>query len=176
MGNLLFRILLVPLRVAWLPFRGLIWVIGALTGDNRRYRETEEQRNTMEERPPLTDEAFVEMLGIPPEEAPVWLAVRRAVASHCCLRETALYPDDARTTLEMLFLPPYNAPWYMLTSNWFEVVITLESKRGVKIYDESLQECWANEERDVQLETFHQIAALLVETIRNATGRRGGAA
>src|SRR5262249_31616183 len=144
----------------------------ALTGDNRRYRETEEQRRQMEERPPLADRAFVEMLGVPPEEAPVWLAVRRAVASCCCLPETALYPDDARTTLEMLFLPPRDAPWYILTANWFEVVVALEHALGIRICDEALNERSVQADWAEKMQTFREVALLFVEAIRNAAGRR----
>jgi len=162
----LLRLLLLPLRIVWSLLRGLVWLIDELSGENRRSREIEEKRKAMEERPPLTDQAFLEQLGVAPEEAPAWLAVRRVVASCGYLPETALHPDDTRADLETLFRAPPDAPWFDLGANWFEVVMSLKSELGVRIPDEELDALWVEADRAGQLQTFRQVAALLVEAIR----------
>jgi hypothetical protein len=106
------RLLLLPLRMVW----GLFYVFAhltdvlheALTSAKRQLRE---QRRKMEERPALFDQAFVEQAGIQPADVRVALATRQALARACGLPATALYPDDALSTLECLWHMRADCPW-----------------------------------------------------------------
>jgi hypothetical protein len=83
------RLLVLVDKLLLLPVRLVVWLEEAITGERRRL---EQQRRRIQERGPLSDEAFLEQAGVPPEDVPTALATRRAVAAACGFPATALLP------------------------------------------------------------------------------------
>jgi hypothetical protein len=156
-------LLLWLLRLVWLPFRVYLrfhlWLEEAITHAERRFQE---QRKRIQERAPLSDEAFLERSGAPTEDAPVWLATREAVAVCCALPPASLYPDDALTTLEWMMQPGADAHWADLGCNWLDVVLRLGEALGVSISLDDLDKRWQQD----GLRDLRQFTALVADMVR----------
>jgi hypothetical protein len=153
LGKLLanvFWVLLLPLHL-------VVWLEEAITGERRRLRE---QRSQMEQRPPLTDEAFVAHAEISAEDAPVAVATRKALSRACHLPETAFYPDDALSLLRRLMGPGPAAHWLDLGPDWISVLSDVAESLGLKSSWDQLQalfDRWLDTERQEDVRLRHLV-------------------
>jgi len=175
MLSVLGQLLLLLGKLLLLPIRLIIWLEEAITGERRRL---EQQRRAIQERPPLSDEAFLERAGVPPEDVPTALATRRGAADACGFPPTALHPGDALATLRSLMGPAPDAHWFDLGSDWFEVVVDVGTVVGVTVSDlglDELDERWQAAERRGELANLGQLIRLLAGFVRAArmTGSPG---
>jgi hypothetical protein len=168
MFPVLGHLLLLLGKLLLLPIRLIIWLEEAITGERRRL---EQQRRSIQERPPLSDEAFLERAGVPPEDVPTALATRRAVAEACGFPPTALHPGDVLATLRCLMGPAPDAHWLDLGSDWFEVVVEAGTTLGVTVSGQALDELderWQAAERSGELANLGQLIGLLAGFVRAA--------
>jgi hypothetical protein len=163
----LWRVFVLLLRIVFYPITLLAWVTRELSGDGPRHRQL---TRMFQERPPLPGPAFLELCGIVMEDAPIWLAIRQAVA-HCChLPETAIYPYDDLSSLEWMMVPGPDAHWMDLASDWFEMVLQFQATLGVHIYSDELDRRWGEAKSKGQLETLNELAAMLTKETRGLYG------
>jgi hypothetical protein len=134
----------------------LLWVFDEVSGENAWQRQ---QRHRMEsERPPLSDAEFLRSEGIGPTDAPLWLAVRRAIAESVGLPCEAIYPDDKLADL-----------WRMqsLGPDLMDLVFRLERSLAVRIYRERVEQLWTVL-RSGQEGDLRQFAAAMVEALHQS--------
>jgi hypothetical protein len=162
----LARLLLLLGKVLLLPVRLIEWLEEAITGARRKLQE---KRKSMQERPPLPDQAFVEQLDLPPDQAPVALATRCAVAQACGFPPTALHPDDTLDTLRSMMTPGPDAHWLDLGPDWLEVLLHIGQLLGISLFGDPLDELfqrWDEAERNGELKNLGQLVRLLADFVR----------
>lgn len=122
MANTVFKILVFLFKVLVFPFYLLICLVDEIRGEGRWYSR---QRRLMEsERPPLSEAEFLQSVGARAGQAPLWLAVRRAVADACGLLPEAIYPDDRLADL-------WRMQW--LGPDFMDIVFRLEKQLSRKV-------------------------------------------
>ena len=159
------RLLVLVDKLLLLPVRLVVWLEEAITGERRRL---EQQRRRIQERGPLSDEAFLEQAGVPPEDVPTALATRRAVAAACGFPATALYPADALATLRCLMTPGPDAHWLDLGPDWLEVVVAAGSALGVSVSLDEIDDRLQAAESKEELNNLGQLIGLLAGLVRAA--------
>src|SRR5215469_1001609 len=87
-----FRSLTVVLRILFFPLYVLMRIVEELSGEGRWYRR--QRREMVEERPPLSDDEFLQAVIAAAADAPLWLAARRAVAEQAGVPTEAVHPHD----------------------------------------------------------------------------------
>jgi hypothetical protein len=164
--------LLVPIfRVLLLPLRMFAWLEEAITGQRRRLQE---ERNSVEQRPPLTDEAFAAQAGITAGQTPVAVAIRKALARACRLPETAFYPDDTPSLLGRLMTPGPDAHWADVGPDWLSVLVDMAEPLGLRSSRDGLQalfDRWLQAERSEGFRLRH-LVPLLSDSVRDVRARR----
>jgi hypothetical protein len=161
---MLGKLLVLVFRVLLLPLRMVMWLEEVITGERRRLRE---ERNKMEQRIPRADEEFVAQAGIPPQDVPVALATRKALARACCLPETVFYPDDGTALLRRLMTRGPDAHWLDLGPDWFEVLVDIGESLGLRSIWSELDvflERWREAERSQDL-SLRELVLLLAEFV-----------
>lgn len=122
MANIAFKILVFLFKFLVFPFYLLMCLVDEISGEGRWYSR---QRQRMEsERPALSDPDFLESVGARPEHAPLWLAVRRAVADAIGLRPEANYPQDRLADL-------WRMQW--LGPDFLDILFRLEKQLSYKV-------------------------------------------
>jgi hypothetical protein len=170
MHHVLGRSLVLLGKLLLLPILLIDWLVEAITGERRRL---EEKRRAIEERPPLSDEAFLERAGVAPEDVPVALATRRAVAEACRLPDTALCPEDSLVSLRWLMTPGPDARWLDLGPDWLEVVVGIIGALDVRVSGDVLDvldERWKAAEREGEA-NLGQLIGWLADSIRAARAK-----
>jgi hypothetical protein len=159
---LIFRMLLLPVYL-------VEWLQEAITGERRRLRE---ERTKMEQRPPVSDEAFAAQVGIGAEDVPVALATRKALARACLLPQTVFYPDDAESLVSRLMTPGPDAHWMDLGPDWSEVLVDIGESLGLRsLWNERelFFERWQQAERQQGL-NLRQLVLLFADVVRECRG------
>jgi hypothetical protein len=160
----LFQFLVLVFQVATYPLRPLIWLIDKAEG----WPRVREQGKEMQQRPPLTDEALAEQLGLSAREAAVWSVIRKSTAHHCVLPDTAVYPDDSLDTLFRLMRVD---TWLVL--DWSDVVFHVERELGVSLDELAwvrLEAAWEKPRQQ-----FRHFAAVLAAELTAARDKAGTA-
>lgn len=92
-----FNALLIMIKVLLFPLYVLMQCAEEISGEGRWYRR--QRRKMAEERPQLSDGAFLNAVNADRADEPLWLAVRQAVAEKCGLLAENVYPQDRLTDL-----------------------------------------------------------------------------
>jgi hypothetical protein len=134
----------------------LVWLVDEIIGKGAWWRG---RRHHIEsERPLLSDAESLRSQGIGADGAPLWLAIRTALADSVGLPCEAIYPEDRIMDL-------WRIQWGGL--DLLDIVFRLERSLGVRITRESVERLW-NVVRLVPLGEFGQFAAAMVGVIREA--------
>src|SRR5580700_748619 len=84
-------------EVLFFPFWLLLVVAHEASGEGRWYRRQAEMM--VNERPRMSDEEFLSHEGVADDDAPIWLAVRRAMAISVDIPTSCIYPSDRMNDL-----------------------------------------------------------------------------
>jgi hypothetical protein len=165
MLTVLGRSLILLGKLLLLPILLIEGLVEAITGERRRL---EEKRRAVEERPPLSDEAFLERADVAAEDVLTALATRRAVAEACRLPDTAILPEDSLVTLRCLMTRGPDAHWLDLGPDWVEVVVGIIGALDVRVSGEVwdvLDERWKAAEREGEV-NLGQLIGWLADSLR----------
>lgn len=151
-----FKSATVALRILFFPLYVLVWFVEEISDEGRWYRR--QRRSMVEERPPLTDDEFLQAVSAAPADARLWLAARRAVAEQAGVPSEAVYPQDRLADLwRMQWVGPDLLDFH------FRMEIALDKK----LAPESVTKLFGPL-RYGQPGEFHEFAAAVVRRIREA--------
>lgn len=137
----------------------LLYVLSEeITGEGPRYRR--QRRLMVEDRPPLGEADFLKQVLASEADAPLWLAVRRAMAECCGVPAEAVYPRDRVVVLLRMH---FGGPDVM------EIVFRLERDLVVKIPRGVIADTFQGKEMDLE---FGPFAAGIVEVLRRLLALR----
>lgn len=88
---------LLPFLAVGVLLLAVVRLIERVSGEGRWYDA--QRRRMQDERPPLSDEDFLNAERVPEIDAPVWVAVRCIMADLSGLPPEAIYPDDPLASL-----------------------------------------------------------------------------
>jgi hypothetical protein len=165
------KLLALVFRVLLLPAHLIVWLQEAITGERRRL---EEQRSKMEQRPALSDDAFVAEAGVTANDIPLVRATRTALARACLLPETAFYPTDALSLVSRLMTPGPNPHWLDLGPDWLEVLSDIVLAMGLRASLTELEplfDRWRKTEGQEEV-LLRDLVHWLVDFIRECRARR----
>jgi hypothetical protein len=125
------------------------------SGEGRWYRR--QRRRMLSDRPPLSDNHFLRAAHVPSVDAPLWLAIRRAVAAACGIPAVAVYPRDHLQDLLRMLSP---------VPDLFDFIYPLEKELDVTIPREMMRPALAKALREGRMEELGQFAAVTVRVLR----------
>src|SRR5258708_25446193 len=115
----------------------------------------------------MDEQAFLALSHSAPEDAPIWLALRRATAECCRVSEAVIYPTDDLACLRLIMVHGSDANWLNLTPNWLDVMVRTELSLGISLVSCQLDKVWSKAEANGELGSLTQLAQMIIRFFRD---------
>jgi len=148
------------IEVLLYPFWLLLVVSHEASGEGRWYRRQAEMM--VNERPRMSDEEFLRGEGVAAEDAPIWLAVRRALAKSVDVPTTSIYASDRMNDLMRMQFP---------MADVLEICFRVERELARKVPFAAVQKELLPRLRDPEPPEVRHFAQMVVRAVRRVNLR-----